>query len=440
MPLQTLDAAFSASPFGRDPWTLLADRVALELPQAPPVFTLGDGFVGIRGPGDSAGAPRVYLNGVFETTSIAYHEAAHGYAVSSDTRVAVADATRLSISVDGVDLPVESAELDMAAGFLRETRRTSDVAVVIETLVPMAHKGVVATRIRVSADENVRVTIRRIVMPPSGPPVHDLPYDPRVAPVIDVRWTEETVISEPAIVGRVDRLSRSGFTVAVVARRLDTVLELAPGETRVLDGLAVYAAVRGDDPLVVATAALAALPDHDQLVAEQRSWYASFWRNAGLELAEDPAAQALRHGLFQLVQAVGRDGSASLSAKGQTGEGYEGHVFWDAEIYALPVFVYLMPEIARAMLTWRIDRLDAARANARLLGHAQGALYPWRTIAGAECSSFFPAGAAQSHINADIAHALQLYVATTGDCSILEEGGAVMLAETARIWLQVGFH
>ena len=104
------------------------------------------------------------------------------------------------------------------------------------------------------------------------------------------------------------------------------------------------------------------------------------------------------------------------------------------------MFVYTRPAIARAMLSWRIGELEAARANARAMGHKRGALYPWRTIAGRECSSFFPAGSAQYHINADIAYALKLYVETTGDTSLLAQGGAEMLAETARIWLEVGYH
>ena len=150
--------------------------------------------------------------------------------------------------------------------------------------------------------------------------------------------------------------------------------------------------------------------------------------------------QAVRHGLLQLVMAAGRDASTSLAAKGQSGEGYEGHVFWDAETYALPVLVHVAPAIARAMLRWRIGGLDAARANARAMGHAYGALYPCRTIAGRECSAYFPAGSAQYHINADVALALGRYIDATGDFSILAEGGASMLAETARIWLQIGFH
>ncbi|RME62075.1 MAG: glycoside hydrolase family 65 protein, partial [Alphaproteobacteria bacterium] len=148
----------------------------------------------------------------------------------------------------------------------------------------------------------------------------------------------------------------------------------------------------------------------------------------------------MRFNVFQLLQAAGRDGETSVAAKGQTGEGYEGHYFWDAEIFALPVFVFTAPEIARALLLYRCNRLNGARAHARAMGHAKGALFPWRTIGGRECSAYFPAGSAQYHINADIAYALRQYVEATGDEAFLFGHGAELLFETARIWTQIGFH
>jgi alpha,alpha-trehalose phosphorylase len=74
------------------------------------------------------------------------------------------------------------------------------------------------------------------------------------------------------------------------------------------------------------------------------------------------------------------------------------------------------------------------------MAHAKGALYPWRTIAGGECSAYFPAGTAQYHINADIAHSIKLYVETTGDEKYLREQGGEIVMETARIWLGLGSH
>ena len=471
---RTLDAAFGAVPYGGDAWTLVADGPALGLARSPPVFTLGNGFIGVRGPGDPPGSPRVYLNGVFERTRIAYHEAAHGYPRTSDTRMAVADATTVAVTVGGEPAMVEALSLDMRRGLLIETRRGAHVTVTVQTLVSMTRPGIVAARVTLHADRPTRVRVaHRVDAPPGGArPEEDGVYDPRIGPApAHDPWAEVRVLEGPHHSGRVDRLDASGYAVAALARALDCAIELAEDETRTIDCLAAYAACRDsarrenaapasfttDSPpngaqpvsdgaqVALGEAELALLEafsaGFDALADEQAAWFANHWRGAEVALPADARAeQALRHGLFQLVQGVGRDGKTSLAAKGQSGEGYEGHVFWDAEIYALPVFVHTAPEIARGMLVWRIARLDKARANARLMGHMTGALYPWRTIDGAECSSFFPAGAAQYHLNADIAWALRLYIAATGDRTILAEGGAAMLAETARIWLQVGHH
>lgn len=121
-----------------------------------------------------------------------------------------------------------------------------------------------------------------------------------------------------------------------------------------------------------------------------------------------------------------------------SGEGYEGHTFWDSEIYIFPFFLWTNPVIAKDMLAYRYHILDSARQNARLLGLAAGALYPWRTISGGECSAFFPAGSAQYHINGDIAHAFLSYYRATGDMTFMADMGAEVLVETARVWLELG--
>lgn len=442
---RTLDADFGALAYGGDRWTLRADSPALGLAQTPSVFTLGNGFIGVRGPGDPAGAARVYLNGVFERTPIEYHEGAYGYARASDTRMAVADATRIEIAVGGEAVPVAGLELDFARGLLRETLRVGGVVAIVETLVSMRRTGVVAARVTLRAETAATVRVAHpVAAPPFGAPRDEQVYDPRIGPPpAHNPWAEERLVDGSEHCGRVDRLASSRYAVAALARKLDATVDLAAGETRMIDAFAAYAADRGGDPLASAEQALveAAAAGFDTLAAEQAAWLQRFWRGAEIAFPDDARAeQALRHGLFQLAQGVGRDGRTSLAAKGQSGEGYEGHIFWDAEIHTLPMFVHTAPEIARAMLVWRIELLDQARVNARTMGHATGALYPWRTIAGGECSAFFPAGAAQYHLNADIAHALRLYVAATADRTILAEGGAEMLAETARIWLQIGFH
>src|SRR5260221_4028139 len=111
--------------------------------------------------------------------------------------------------------------------------------------------------------------------------------------------------------------------------------------------------------------------------------------------------------MFHLLQSVGRDGKTAIAAKGLTGEGYEGHYFWDTEMYIAPFFLYNSPEITRKLLEFRYNILDKARLRARQLSHKVGALFPWRTINGEECSAYFPAEAAQQHLRGRITYTIR---------------------------------
>ncbi|HJP69460.1 MAG TPA: hypothetical protein VJ846_11205, partial [Sphingomicrobium sp.] len=113
------DADFDLLPFGGNCWRVVAEGETLGLKHIPALFAIGDGFVGLRGPGETEGQPRVFLNGVFEKMPIAYHESAHGFARESDVRLAVADATRPVVAIDGKPLgDPHLVELDMGRGML----------------------------------------------------------------------------------------------------------------------------------------------------------------------------------------------------------------------------------------------------------------------------------------------------------------------------------
>ena len=170
----------------------------------------------------------------------------------------------------------------------------------------------------------------------------------------------------------------------------------------------------------------------------QKEYMESFWKIADVEIKGNEAVQqGIHFNLYHIIQAAGRDGHTGMGAKGLSGEGYEGHYFWDTEMYVLPVLIYTEPEVAKKLLDYRYGTLDQARERARILGHMKGALYPWRTINGAEASTYYPLGTAQYHINADIAYALSLYLQVSGDVEYLKEKGAEILIETARVWLML---
>jgi alpha,alpha-trehalose phosphorylase len=175
---------------------------------------------------------------------------------------------------------------------------------------------------------------------------------------------------------------------------------------------------------------------------------ADFWRRSDIHIMGNESAsgrdkyemqQAMRWNLFQTLQASARAEGTGIPAKGLSGQTYEGHYFWDIEIYVLPFLIYTAPRIARNLLRFRHSMLEQARMRARELNQ-KGALFPWRTINGEEASAHYAAGTAQYHINADIMYGLKKYVEITDDNALLYNEGAEMLVETARFWEDLGFY
>src|SRR4030095_1799568 len=185
------------------------------------------------------------------------------------------------------------------------------------------------------------------------------------------------------------------------------------------------------------------------LLTAQEQYMDDVWRRSDVQvrnIREDrmqrttvEIQQAIRFNLFHILQAAARAEDTGVPAKGLTGQAYEGHYFWDTEIYLLPFLIYTSPRIARKLLAFRYKMLPQARARAKELGH-RGAMFPWRTISGEEASAYYAAGTAQYHINADIMYAMRKYVQATGDERFVQDCGAEMLVETARLWVDLGFY
>lgn len=183
----------------------------------------------------------------------------------------------------------------------------------------------------------------------------------------------------------------------------------------------------------------------DRLLAEQRAAWAARWRDAEVSIEGDDQAQlAARFSLFHLLSSVADDQEAAVGARGMTGPAYGGRVFWDADVFVLPVLAAVHPASARAMLEYRIRRLPGARKEAAARRRA-GALFPWesaddgtevapRSARGANGIIPIRTGEHAEHIGADIAWAAWRYVEWTGDEAFLRGPGRPLVTETARYW------
>ena len=175
------------------------------------------------------------------------------------------------------------------------------------------------------------------------------------------------------------------------------------------------------------------------LYDKQAAYLSDFWSTCDIEIDGDQAlTTSLQYSMYQLQQSVSRDDYGNVCPKGLSGEGYEGHYFWDTEMFIEPFFTVTNPDFTKRLIEFRYKTLSHAVDNARILGHFKGALYPWRTIMGRECSGYFPAGSAQYHINADIAYAIISYYLATKDLAFIIEKGAEIILKTARLWMDVG--
>lgn len=171
----------------------------------------------------------------------------------------------------------------------------------------------------------------------------------------------------------------------------------------------------------------------------QSDYMNNFWTNCEMEIdGDEEMNSAVAFNMYELLQSAAKDEYASIAAKGMSGEGYEGHYFWDTETFIMPFFTLTNPSLSKMLLRYRYTTLDKARQNALLLGHKKGALFPWRTITGTECSGYFVSGSAAYHINADIAFAFVNYYITTGDLEFMKEAGFEVLLETSRLWMDLG--
>ena len=183
------------------------------------------------------------------------------------------------------------------------------------------------------------------------------------------------------------------------------------------------------------------------LRARHRLEWRDRWSDADVTVGADVELQrAVRFALAHLISSGDPESDvASIGARGLSGPGYLGHVFWDTEVFVLPFFIWTHPPTARALLSYRHRTLPAAKAKAADLG-CSGALYAWESAdTGAEVAPLFAhaydgtrveilTGLREHHISADVAWATWQYWQVTNDEAFLVEKGAEMIIETARFW------
>lgn len=192
-----------------------------------------------------------------------------------------------------------------------------------------------------------------------------------------------------------------------------------------------------DDPLNEAErlTIYAKLEGRDRLLLHHQQAWDSLWRSDIIINGDAQVQQDIHSMMYHLYSFV-REGSAfSPSPMGLSGLGYNGHVFWDAELWIYPALLVLHSELAKSMIEYRYQRLEAAKRNAFANGF-KGAMYPWESAeSGAEETPVWAlSGPFEHHITADVAIAAWNYYAVTQDKQWLREKGYPILSATADFW------
>jgi alpha,alpha-trehalose phosphorylase len=466
--------------FTEEPWSLRETDLDLDrLAQAESLFALSNGHLGWRGnldEGEPHGLPGSYLNGVYEVRPLPAAESAYGRPESGQVVINVTNGKLIRLFVDDEPFDVRYGKLrsherllDFRAGTLtRHAEWESPVGAAVRVtstrLVSFSHRAIAAVCYEVEPiDRQCQITVQSELLAneelPSGagdPRAGFTPDHPLVGEYSNTRENASVLVHKTRLSGLRVAAAMDHQIDAPGALRIESVafedgaqvnvsVPLKPGERLRLIKFVAYGWSGERSLNAVRDQVWAALTGARQagwegLLAEQRAYLDDFWSRADVEVHGDvEIQQAVRFGLFHVLQAGARGEERPIPAKGLTGPGYDGHAFWDTEMFVLPALTLTAPDAAASALRWRYKTLPAAQRRAAQLGF-KGAAFPWRTITGQECSGYWPAGTAAFHVNADIAAAVVRYIDATADEQFARAEGIELLAQTARLWRSLGHH
>jgi alpha,alpha-trehalose phosphorylase len=436
------------------------------------IFTLGNGNLGVRGIFEEGYAPGMesirgtYVNGFYDEVPIEYPENAVGFPKVLQKQPNLMDAQWIVIELDGERVSLfknrhsnyhRILHFDrglISRRFSYQTSHGRTAEILILKMVSQMEKGSILWQVNVDYPGDIHIISSLLTTAVSFGDENDPRVSSKEHKMLEVKSAEQ----EEKLDWCCAETRGSKLEVCVVVRHEHSENLEESAEKRdeayirhfrgsgksSLTKSAVYKESRSvSDPLAAAKRVMDescrySFSEHE---ARQKHFFDDFWNRADIQVWGDQETQlAIRLHLFQLLQSIGRSAFQNISAKGLSGEGYEGHYFWDTEIYVLPLFQLISPETAKNLLLNRYGMLEESRKRARELGHKKGVKFPWRTITGKECSAYFPAGTAQYHINGDIAYGFIQHYFHTRDEDFLLRYGLEVLLETSRCWLDLGHY
>lgn len=437
------------------------------------IFAQGNGYFGMRGgieEGYKGEVEGTFINAFYDTEEIVYGEIAYGYAKNRQTQLLVPNTKNIILEVEGEQFSVDNCKfenhkrvLNLKNGevirhFIWTTKNDKQIEVKISRFISMEFENLMVLNLSLKA-----LNFSGLIKIKSGikkDQINDIDEDdPRVAGMLkysletyDKFGLEECIVqksktneSNLGLMTAIKNKSDKEIVSKVIHEKGNAIIEEIELqlEAKVETKFTKYAFYYFNELDELESEVIDKVSyfnnlcekSYDYYIKLQEEYYEKFWDKSDIKINGDDEIQAaIRFNIFHLIQSVGKNGKTNIAAKGLTGDGYEGHYFWDTETYVIPHFTYTNPEIAKQLLTYRYSILEKAKARAYEMSF-KGALYPWRTINGEESSAYYPAGTAQIHINADIMYSLRKYYEATEDIEFMLDKGLEMLVETSRFYV-----
>jgi len=398
-----------------DEWNVVEKGFRPEfLAQLESMLALGNGYLGMRGCPEEGGPSAenaTLINGFYETWPIIYGEDAYGFAKTGQTICKVTDSKIIKLFVDDEPFWLPNAKLvsydrrlNMKSGtldreILWETPAGKRVLITSRRLVSFTNRHVAAISYRVmlvNAEANLVIASE---MATSGSSANLNGDDPRQGRTLSGRvlhhragyCKERRIVlchatekSRLTLTCAIDHALETSCPNAYKAVHTDEFGQVAftitarPGSPIQLTKYMVYHTSETASAEQLCgraewTMDRATKQGFAQLLAEQEQYMSDFWRRSDVKVKDIreeltkrttvEIQQAIRFNLFHILQASARAEDAGVPAKGLTGQAYEGHYFWDTEIYLLPFLIYTSPRIARNLLSVRYKMLPQARAD-----------------------------------------------------------------------------
>lgn len=426
----------------------------LRLPLLETLMSLGNGYIGVRGyleefdyPGSVRGN---YINGVYERIPMNHAELAHGFPTQVDRMPNLLDLFNISIFLDGEEVLIYghienfTRELNFDQGISKRSyqyhTKSGKIALIsFESLLSFSNFDLRTWTLNIDYPGDIKV-VNNIDFNISNMVNKD---DPRTAST-KVKLVKVVDTSYDLKIGNVSlETINSGIAIKIEfkdqgifqsnSKLEDERLEISyrSKEKLQINRIVKYwDSIRRKDSEFI---------KKESLYKKQFDYLKTYRDKTSIEfLDKKELNKAMDFMAFHMLQSTSRDKHGNISAKGLSGEGYEGHYFWDTEIFLFPLWLLWDRERAKNLLLYRYNLLDMARARALEMGNLKGACFAWRTISGVESSGYFPAGSAQYHINFDIAYTFIQWYLANKDMDFVVDYSMEVLLETARTALEIG--